>query len=115
MSKHTPGQWSYEDRMDASCGSPCTPNGCHESHPSGVYVVNGPAVGDWPDDECVTTSKADAALMAKAPDTHKALRAFVAAMEQQTDPGRSRANVNGISRRLDKAYEQAKTVLGDDE
>lgn len=33
---------SYYDPHDAGCGSPCTPNGCHECHPTGRYEIDFP-------------------------------------------------------------------------
>ena len=52
--------WDYEERCDSSCGTYCTENGCPDDHPSGVYELDGPEVGDWPNDNCLTINEDDA-------------------------------------------------------
>jgi hypothetical protein len=65
----SPGPWSYEDTQDMCCGRPCTPEGCHESHASGLYHIVGP---DWYDYDTVypdvVCNLADARLIAAAPE-----------------------------------------------
>ncbi len=65
--KHTPGPWEYEGVYDSSCGHPCTEDGCHDSHFSGCWVVEGPEMGDWPG-EHQYQNEADARLIAAAPE-----------------------------------------------
>lgn len=71
----SPGPWSYEDTMDHCCGRPCTPEGCHESHRSGLYHIIGP---DWYDYDVVypdvVCNLADARLIAAAPELLEALQ-----------------------------------------
>lgn len=69
MDGHTPGPWDYDGRYDSSCGRPCTENGCHESHFSGVYDIWGPdGFDDGRDEpEMAVVKEADAALIASAP------------------------------------------------
>lgn len=44
----TPGPWGAED-TGMYCGHACTPNGCHENHPSGESSLDGPLleVNGW--------------------------------------------------------------------
>jgi hypothetical protein len=46
LAKTTQGEWSAEDPHDACCGSPCTVDGCHESHPAGEVLLHGPPGDD---------------------------------------------------------------------
>ena len=54
---------------DSSCGKPCTPNGCHDSHPSGRYIVNGPSAYDSFGETCEPEfeNKDDACAIAEVP------------------------------------------------
>lgn len=62
--------WSQEDVCDSSCGHPCTPEGCHDCHPSGIFRIEGP---DWADSEALevygvcTRNLRHARLIAAAP------------------------------------------------
>lgn len=40
------GEWDTQDPSDASCGSLCTENGCHECHPTGTRWILGPQTDD---------------------------------------------------------------------
>lgn len=43
--------WEAREVHDANCGRPCTPDGCREDHPAGVYELDGPECsGEWPQD-----------------------------------------------------------------
>lgn len=35
----TPGPWYTDELCDSACGTACSPYGCPESHPSGVWEV----------------------------------------------------------------------------
>jgi hypothetical protein len=67
----SPGDWTYEDTMDAFCGNAyCSPEGCPENHRSGLYAITGP---DWfhegePVSEAVVANEADARLIVAAPE-----------------------------------------------
>lgn len=81
----SPGPWSYEDTMDASCGSSfCTPDGCMENHRAGLYRIVGP---DWYDYDVVypdvVCNEADARLLSAAPELYAALKLYV---EHYGDP-----------------------------
>lgn len=60
----SPGEWDY-DETGVNCGLPCTPDGCHEGHPSGEFELHGPAWEDvnWPG-LTPLTNEADARVMA---------------------------------------------------
>ena len=45
----TPGPWSSDD-PGQSCGMPCTPDGCHDSHESGMRYLDGPSMKDGSSD-----------------------------------------------------------------
>jgi len=72
--KFTPGPWEYDEIHDTSCGRSCTQDGCHDSHPSGIYNIDGPSLGDWPNDTLVVQNEADAALIAAAPELYEVLK-----------------------------------------
>lgn len=61
-----PEEWDYEDPCDASCGWPCTQDGCHDSHPTGTYEIWGP---EWSDNGWSNrlANKAEAEFIANAP------------------------------------------------
>lgn len=58
--------WDYEDPCDAGCWRPCTPDGCHDDHPSGTFEVIGPS---WSKDDLMPrlNDERHAQLMAAAP------------------------------------------------
>lgn len=66
LSKVTPGEWNYQDTEDGCCGSPCTPDGCHECHPTGNFFVYGP---EWEREygKAVFKKEGDADFIAHAP------------------------------------------------
>lgn len=76
LAKATPGPWSSGDSMDGCCFG-CTVDGCHESHPTGIYVLHGP---EHDNEDCSAYGLAfknenDAALIAAM---HEALPALLA-------------------------------------
>lgn len=69
MSTPTPGPWEVYDPCYGTCpigGMPCTPEGCHESHPVGDRAVSGPLSADGGHIELMEV--ADAHLIAASPD-----------------------------------------------
>lgn len=67
--------WTFDERYDSSCGWACTPDGCHDSHPSGVYDIDGPdGVNDFGEADVLTVSSIEhARLITAAPALRDAL------------------------------------------
>ena len=66
--KPSEGPWEYGDTMDGCCWGACTVNGCHESHPTGVYQIAGPEFrsGDLDVYGVCVRNESDAALICEA-------------------------------------------------
>ena len=80
-------EWDYDEVCDSSCGWPCTPDGCHDSHPSGMWTISGP---DWVEDGVyhgAVTSEQQARLIASSPTLLKTLHSVAASLtESGCDP-----------------------------
>jgi len=65
--------WQIEELCDACCGHSCTVDGCHESHPSGVFTITGPS-WDYERGEPVLMKKEEALIMSSAKELLEACR-----------------------------------------
>ena len=76
---YTVSPWTFDERYDSGCGYPCTPSGCHEMHPSGVYDIDGPSgINDFGEDDVLTVRDIkDAYLITASRNMLKALESVV--------------------------------------
>lgn len=99
--------WYYEDTQDGSCGRPCTPDGCHESHLTGRYRIVGP---DWEYEfgEPILKSETEAKILANAERLHRAAQHLKPFIEVH-----ALTQWHGISNKLeaDAAYVEFMTAL----
>jgi hypothetical protein len=86
--KHSPTLLSFEDTQDGACDGYCSPHGCAENHPTGIYFIDGLDI-DLNDSKAYggfcTRDKEQAALIVEAVNTHaahkEAVRELVGALD----------------------------------
>ncbi len=77
-------EWDYGEVHDACCGGSCTVDGCHETHPSGIFEIYGP---DWTADYTgVVASEAEARLLSRAPKLAALLRRIAGDLPWSCEP-----------------------------